>query len=263
MDILDGLLNLSSWMCPRHCTPSYWFRMFVIINGSLISALYLLFSYFAKTSLRQLISTIMGEKWAFNLGMVFLFCALTHGLHSLAYISQYFKIGLLITYPPLLFFMLALLYRSSKAVEKINANLQKMSDDESERGLVSFINVLVSAYHKGTVMKCLVDGTTGYLRDCSDSWSDALGYSIIELQNTPFIDLVHPDDKERTLGAYNSKIFQDKKSWYFDNRYRKKDGTYIWIRWIGPTTEILIEETPYYLSPCFVIDDEDAKINHY
>ena len=44
------------------------------------------------------------------------------------------------------------------------------------------------------------------------------------------LDLIHPDDVERTREAARS-LAEDATLSRFDNRYRHKDGNYRWIAW--------------------------------
>jgi diguanylate cyclase (GGDEF)-like protein len=57
-----------------------------------------------------------------------------------------------------------------------------------------------------------------------------LGYEAGELTSRPFLEFVHPDDQERTLGAVAElKAGRDVRA--FRNRYRAKDGSYRWLDW--------------------------------
>lgn len=130
---------------------------------------------------------------------------------------------------------------------------------EGEEGLLAFLNVLIASYHDATVMKCLVDDS-GYLKDCSNSWTKALGWSIKEFQEKPFLEYVHPEDIERTLQAYTSKIYEDQNTWTFDNRYQKKGGGYQWVRWVGPSARINYKDKWFSLGECFCITQEEAHV---
>ena len=70
----------------------------------------------------------------------------------------------------------------------------------------------------------------GYFTRVNPAWQRTLGYTSEELVTRPFLDFVHPDDRESTLsvmsalktGAYVSD---------FENRYRAHDGSYKWLLW--------------------------------
>ena len=91
------------------------------------------------------------------------------------------------------------------------------------------------------VLKCKAN-SQGYFTELSESWEIVLGFTQDELMSRPFIDFVHPEDRERTL-----KIFvelKDKQKVYtadFENRYRCKDGNYVWIRWYAQVDSRLPE----------------------
>ena len=70
----------------------------------------------------------------------------------------------------------------------------------------------------------------GYFRRLNPAWERTLGFSIAELMSRPFIELVHPDDRERTL-AQNKEVRGGGRALGFENRYVCRDGTYRWLRW--------------------------------
>ncbi|HST70450.1 MAG TPA: sensor domain-containing diguanylate cyclase [Solirubrobacterales bacterium] len=78
-------------------------------------------------------------------------------------------------------------------------------------------------------MLCTVN-SDGYFVELNDAWTERLGYSLEELRSTPFIELIHPDDRERTE-AEAVALFEGGENLSFENRYRAKDGTWHWLRW--------------------------------
>jgi len=60
--------------------------------------------------------------------------------------------------------------------------------------------------------------------------SDLLGYSETELLSKPFLDFVHPDDKQSTLDEIARQI-KIGSTLNFENRYMCKDGTLLWLSW--------------------------------
>ncbi|WP_437507924.1 PAS domain S-box protein [Sorangium sp. So ce1099] len=73
-------------------------------------------------------------------------------------------------------------------------------------------------------------GLDGYFRRVGQAWERTLGFSREEILAIPFIDLVHPEDRERTL-AESARSFSGNGSVTFTNRYRCRDGSYRWIEW--------------------------------
>ena len=78
-------------------------------------------------------------------------------------------------------------------------------------------------------MLCLA-GTDGYFKTLNQAWSETLGYQDGELLQRPFVDFVHPDDRQATIDAA-ARIASGHKLIRFRNRYRCKDGTYKWLAW--------------------------------
>lgn len=75
-----------------------------------------------------------------------------------------------------------------------------------------------------------VAGLDGYFKRVNKAWTDVLGYTKEELLTQPWINLVHPDDREATI-AEASKVFQGYKTMRFRNRCRSKNGSFRWILW--------------------------------
>lgn len=70
----------------------------------------------------------------------------------------------------------------------------------------------------------------GYFAELNDAWTRYLGYSLDELRSVPFIERVHPDDRERTE-AEAAALFEGAETLSFENRYLAKDGSWHWLRW--------------------------------
>lgn len=70
----------------------------------------------------------------------------------------------------------------------------------------------------------------GRLLHLNGSWQALLGWSAEELTSRPFIEFVHPDDRERTLREAQLAA-QVGRAARFTNRYSAKDGTWRWIEW--------------------------------
>jgi diguanylate cyclase (GGDEF)-like protein/PAS domain S-box-containing protein len=67
------------------------------------------------------------------------------------------------------------------------------------------------------------------------AWETTLGYRPDDLIGTRAIDLVHPDDLERTLDTARRHHGEGEKLVGFNNRYRHRDGTYRWLEWMSQT----------------------------
>jgi PAS domain S-box-containing protein len=73
-------------------------------------------------------------------------------------------------------------------------------------------------------------GFDGYFRRLSAAWERVLGFTRAELMARPFIEFVHPDDRERTL-RQNREVRGGGEARLFENRYRCKDGSFRWLLW--------------------------------
>jgi PAS domain S-box-containing protein len=81
----------------------------------------------------------------------------------------------------------------------------------------------------------------GYFVRINPAFERLLGFTEAEFVSRPFIDFVHPDDREATLAAAHSlaegEIVVD-----FENRCQCKDGSSVWVSW---------NATPYQQSNCW------------
>ena len=78
-------------------------------------------------------------------------------------------------------------------------------------------------------MLCFLD-YSGYFKRLNPAWERTLGFTREELMSRPFIEFVHPDDRERTL-AQNAAVRGGGQALGFENRYLCKDGSYRWLHW--------------------------------
>lgn len=78
-------------------------------------------------------------------------------------------------------------------------------------------------------MLCFLD-FSGYFKRLNPAWERTLGFTREELMSRPFIEFVHPDDRERTLNQ-NREVRGGGRALGFENRYLCKDGSYRWFLW--------------------------------
>jgi PAS domain S-box-containing protein len=76
---------------------------------------------------------------------------------------------------------------------------------------------------------CFLD-FDGFFKRLNPAWERTLGFTREELMSRPFIEFVHPDDRERTL-RQNAEVRAGGRALGFENRYLCKDGTYRWFLW--------------------------------
>lgn len=78
-------------------------------------------------------------------------------------------------------------------------------------------------------MLCIA-GFDGYFKILNPSWSRILGWSNEELLTAPWLEFVHPNDKEGTQNI-KSTLIDGKEVYQFENRYLCKDGSVKWLSW--------------------------------
>ncbi len=70
----------------------------------------------------------------------------------------------------------------------------------------------------------------GYFEQVNNTFINELGYNNSELLQNEFLTFVHPDDIEATRREIKN-LKENRAIISFLNRYRKKDGSYLWFDW--------------------------------
>lgn len=84
-------------------------------------------------------------------------------------------------------------------------------------------------FHYSLDLLCIA-GFDGYFKHINPAWERTLGWSTAEFTSKPYIDFVHPDDREATINA-TGVLVDGHFVFMFENRYRCKDGSYKWMSW--------------------------------
>ena len=92
----------------------------------------------------------------------------------------------------------------------------------TEDDLREFINLSLN-------LLCIA-GTDGYFKHVNPAWETTFGYTKEEVLSRPYLEFVHPDDREATM-AEATKIASGRSTLSFENRYRCKNGSYKWLLW--------------------------------
>lgn len=75
-----------------------------------------------------------------------------------------------------------------------------------------------------------IAGVDGYFKRVNSAFERTLGYTAEEFLSRPWMEFVHPDDREAALKAAN-KILGGESTVNFQNRYMCKDGSIRWLDW--------------------------------
>ncbi|NNF07756.1 MAG: PAS domain S-box protein, partial [Candidatus Eisenbacteria bacterium] len=117
-----------------------------------------------------------------------------------------------------------------------------VSEDDSD------LRLLFEASHE---LLCTA-GFDGYFKRLNSAWTETLGYTLTELRSKPFIEFVHPDDREVTI-AEASRLTSGESTTRFENRYLAKDGSYRHLLW---STTVSVGRQTYF---CVVRDVTHQK----
>src|SRR5437870_627702 len=86
-------------------------------------------------------------------------------------------------------------------------------------------------------MLCIA-GFDGYFKRLNPAWERTLGFTTEELLAKPYLEFIHPDDREATVREAQKISTTGASVFSFENRYLCKDGTYKWLSWTSaPFTE--------------------------
>jgi len=78
-------------------------------------------------------------------------------------------------------------------------------------------------------LMCFSDPKGAFIKT-NPAFMETLGYTEAELTSRPFIDFVHPEDRQTTLDEMTSQM-QKGFTINFENRYVCKDGSLRWLAW--------------------------------
>ena len=95
---------------------------------------------------------------------------------------------------------------------------RKRAEEELERFFMLSLDLL-----------CLA-GFDGYFKRLNPAWERLLGYTIDELLARPYLEFVHPDDRNPTTTVAD-QARDGSTVITFENRYVAKDGTLRWLQW--------------------------------
>ncbi|GAA5520766.1 PAS domain S-box protein [Aliifodinibius salicampi] len=78
----------------------------------------------------------------------------------------------------------------------------------------------------------------GYFKEINPHFTEVLGYTSDELLSQPFVNLIHPEDVEPTMVEIEKLAVGERDvTVNFENRFRRKDGSYYWLSWTSTFDE--------------------------
>jgi serine/threonine-protein kinase len=110
---------------------------------------------------------------------------------------------------------------AGKVLRDLTAYLEAVFK-QPERDLVRFFDLSLDLF-------CIA-GLDGYFHRVNSNFTRVLGYTENELAARPFIEFVHPEDRDKTM-AEMTKLSQGLPVVYFQNRYRDIQGNYRCFDW--------------------------------
>jgi PAS domain S-box-containing protein len=78
-------------------------------------------------------------------------------------------------------------------------------------------------------MFCIA-GFDGFFKNLNPAWEKMLGFTIEELKAKPYLNFIHPDDRQSTAGEAQ-RLETEEVTFAFENRYLCKDGSHKWLLW--------------------------------
>jgi PAS domain S-box-containing protein len=103
--------------------------------------------------------------------------------------------------------------------------------DITERRMVEEALQLRNKIFTHSLDMLFVAGFDGFFRELNPAWETNLGWSIEELYKKPWLNFVHPDDKEITENIKKERLEKGQETIQFENRYICKDGSIKWLSW--------------------------------
>ena len=92
---------------------------------------------------------------------------------------------------------------------------------------------------------CIAD-INGYFRKLNSSWERVLGYTVEELTGKPYLEFIHPEDKEKTIQVITEKLERGETVLSFENRYLSKEGKAVWLEWTSQPN--VLENTTFAIA---------------
>ncbi|HBJ86299.1 MAG TPA: hypothetical protein DDZ88_21035, partial [Verrucomicrobiales bacterium] len=79
-------------------------------------------------------------------------------------------------------------------------------------------------------MLCIASAD-GYFKQVNPAFTHTLGWGAEDFLRRPFLDFVHPDDRQATRREVERQVVSGEKVLHFENRYQHKDGSWRVLSW--------------------------------
>ncbi|OIO60577.1 MAG: hypothetical protein COZ46_02875 [Verrucomicrobia bacterium CG_4_10_14_3_um_filter_43_23] len=76
-----------------------------------------------------------------------------------------------------------------------------------------------------------ITGFDGYFKSLNPAWEKVTGHSRDTLYASPYIQFIHPDDREGSLRELAKAKTGQQTTISFENRFHCSDGSYCWLQW--------------------------------
>ena len=104
-----------------------------------------------------------------------------------------------------------------------------------------------------------IDGPNGEWLYLSSQWADYTGETLEDLKSDRWLEVLHPDDRERTQEAWQEAV-TTKAQYNIEYRIRRHDGQYRWFKTCGvPVRDETTAMTTWYGTCTEIQDQIDAK----
>ncbi len=116
--------------------------------------------------------------------------------------------------------------RQIDIIEKQKSEL-KTAKEKAEQNEEKFRTI----FNMSQSMICVADINTATFKFINPAFKKILGYDEEELLNKPFFNFIHPDDIDKTTKVVDNQLRNGKSVFYFENRYKCKNGGYCYLDW--------------------------------